>query len=164
METPWLSPDELHAWRSFSDLTLVMEDTLDQQLRHDSGLSHLNYSVLVFLSEAPEHRLRMTDLAEHLKIARTRLSYTVARMEEAGWVRREDSPGDKRAQLAVLTDAGMAKLEAAAPGHVALVRATIFDRLTPEQARAFGEACAIVLAGLTGPERPALPNDLPWRR
>ncbi|MFJ3772020.1 hypothetical protein ACIPX0_10005 [Streptomyces sp. NPDC090075] len=67
METPWLSADELRAWRAFRDLTLVMEDTLDQQLRHDSGPSHLQYSVLVFLSEAPEGRLRMTDLAENLK-------------------------------------------------------------------------------------------------
>ncbi|MEX3100728.1 MULTISPECIES: MarR family winged helix-turn-helix transcriptional regulator [unclassified Streptomyces] len=164
MQPRWLSAQELRIWRSFSDLSLVMEDALDQQLRHDSGMSHLNYSMLVILSEQPERRLRMTDLAEKLRIARTRLSYTVARMEEEGWVRREDSPGDKRAQLAVLTEAGMAALAEAAPGHVALVRATVFDRLTPEQARAFGEACAIVLAGMTGPERPALPVDLPWRR
>ncbi|MFM9612013.1 MarR family transcriptional regulator [Streptomyces sp. V2] len=164
MQPRWLSAQELRIWRSFSDLSLVMEDALDQQLRHDSGMSHLNYSMLVILSEQPEKRLRMTDLAEKLRIARTRLSYTVARMEEEGWVRREDSPGDKRAQLAVLTEAGMAALAEAAPGHVALVRATVFDRLTPEQARAFGEACAIVLAGMTGPERPALPVDLPWRR
>ena len=141
MQPRWLSAQELRIWRSFSDLSLVMEDALDQQLRHDSGMSHLNYSMLVILSEQPEKRLRMTDLAEKLRIARTRLSYTVARMEE-----------------------GMTALEEAAPGHVALVRATVFDRLTPEQARAFGEACAIVLAGMTGPERPALPVDLPWRR
>ncbi|MFM9442884.1 MarR family winged helix-turn-helix transcriptional regulator [Streptomyces acidiscabies] len=164
MQPRWLSAQEQHVWRSFSDLSLVMEDALDQQLRHDSGMSHLNYSVLVILSEQPERRLRMTDLAEQLRIARTRLSYTIARMEEEGWVRREDSPGDKRAQLAVLTEAGATALAEAAPGHVALVRATVFDRLTPEQARAFGEACTIILAGMTGPERPALPVDLPWRR
>ncbi|MET8978216.1 MarR family transcriptional regulator [Streptomyces sp. NPDC004539] len=164
MQPRWLSAQEMRTWRSFSDLSLVMEDTLDQQLRHDSGMSHLTYSVLVFLSELPEQRLRMTDLAEKLRISRTRLSYTIARMEEEGWVRREDSPGDKRAQLAVLTEAGTAALTEAAPGHVELVRSAVFDRLTPEQAQAFGEACAIVLAGLTGPERPALPVDLPWRR
>ncbi|QNP74277.1 MarR family transcriptional regulator [Streptomyces roseirectus] len=164
MQPRWLSAQEQRTWRSFSDLSLVLEDALDRQLRHDAGMSHLNYSVLVFLSEAPEQRLRMTDLAENLRIARTRLSYTIARMEEEGWVRREESPGDRRAQLAVLTEAGMTALEEAAPGHVALVRSVVFDRLTPEQARAFGEACAIVLAGLTGPERPALAVDLPWRR
>ncbi|KND30208.1 MarR family winged helix-turn-helix transcriptional regulator [Streptomyces acidiscabies] len=164
MQPRWLSAQEQRTWRSFSDLSLVMEDALDQQLRHDSGMSHLNYSVLVILSELPEQRLRMTDLAEKLRIARTRLSYTIARMEEEGWVRREDSPGDKRVQLAVLTEAGVTALAEAAPGHVALVRTTLFDRLTPEQTRAFGEACAIVLAGMTGPERPALPVDLPWRR
>jgi len=164
MQHRWLSAQEMRTWRSFVSLGLVMEDALDQQLRHDSGMSHLNYSVLVFLSEAPERRLRMTDLAENLRIARTRLSYTIARMAEEGWVRREECPDDKRAQLAVLTDAGLAALEAAAPGHVEFVRSAVFGRLTPEQAQAFGEACAIVLAGLTGPERPALPVDLPWRR
>lgn len=96
---------------------------------------------MVFLSEAPERRLRMTDLAEQLKIARTWLSYNVSRMEERGWVRREDAPGDGRAQLAVLTDEGLAALEQAAPGHAAIVRAAVLDRLTPEQARAFGEVC-----------------------
>lgn len=93
---------------------------------------------MVFLSEAPERRLRMTDLAGQLKIARTRLSCTVSRMEERGWVRREDAQGDGRAQLAVLTDEGLTALEQAAPGHVATVRAAVFDRLTP--------------------------TDLPWRR
>ncbi|WP_329257461.1 MarR family winged helix-turn-helix transcriptional regulator [Streptomyces pseudovenezuelae] len=164
MQRPWLTPQELRAWRAYRDLTLVLDDALDQQLRRESGLSHLSYSVLVFLSEAPERRLRMTDLAAELKIARTRLSYTVSRMEEAGWVRREDSAGDKRAQMAVLTDVGLAVLEDAAPGHAAMVRAAVFDRLTPEQVHAFGEACEIILAGLTGPDRPTLPTELPWRR
>ncbi|MER7479094.1 MarR family transcriptional regulator [Streptomyces sp. NPDC126510] len=164
MEPRWLTPDEQRTWRAYRDLSLVLEDALDQQLRHEADLSHLNYSVLVFLSEAPEQRLRMTDLAEQLKIARTRLSYTVSRMQERGWVRRVDAPGDGRVQLAVLTDEGLSALERAAPGHVATVRAAVFDRLTPEQASAFGEACEILLAGLTGPGRPASSSGLPWRR
>ncbi|WP_405623309.1 MarR family winged helix-turn-helix transcriptional regulator [Streptomyces sp. NBC_00076] len=164
MEPRWLSPEEQRAWRAYRDLSLVLEDVLDQQLRHKADLSHLYYSVMVFLSEAPERRLRMTDLAEQLKIARTRLSYTVSRMAERGWVRREDAPGDGRAQLALLTAEGLTALEQAAPSHVATVRAAVFDRLTPEQARAFGEACELILNGLTGPDRPAFPADLPWRR
>jgi DNA-binding MarR family transcriptional regulator len=149
---------------ALQDLSLLLEDTLDQQLRHDAGLSHLHYSVMVFLSEAPRQRLTMTELAEHLKVARSRLSYTISRMEDEGWVRREGSPGDKRSQLAVLTDEGAAALERAAPGHVAIVRAAVFDRLRPEQVQAFGEVCKTILAGLTGPDRPAVSADLPWRR
>ncbi|MDX2682160.1 MarR family winged helix-turn-helix transcriptional regulator [Streptomyces soliscabiei] len=164
MEPRWLTADQQHAWRAYRDLSVLLEDTLDQHLRRDAGISHLNYSVMVFLSEAPERRLRMTDLAERLKIARTRLSYVVGRMESEGWVRREDCPGDKRSQLATLTDEGMRVMERAAPGHVAFVQAAVFDRLTPEQASVFGEACEIILTGLTGPDRPSAGTDLPWRR
>lgn len=164
MEPRWLTAEEQHVWRAYRDLSLLLEDTLDQQLRHDAGLSHLHYSVLVFLSEAPERRLRMTDLAEHLKVARSRLTYVISRMVDEGWVCREGSPGDKRGQLAVLTDAGMAVLGRAAPGHVATVRAAVFDRLSPEQVHAFGEVCRTVLVGLTGPDRPIASTDLPWRR
>ncbi|MEV5714594.1 MarR family transcriptional regulator [Amycolatopsis mediterranei] len=163
METRWLTTEEQRVWRAYRDLSLLLEDTLDQRLRNDAGLSHLYYSVLVFLSEAPERRLRMTDLAEHLKVARSRLTYTISRMQDEGWVRREGSPGDKRGQLAVMTDAGMALLERAAPGHVATVRTAVFDRLSPDQVRTFGEVCETILTGLTGPDRPADAN-LPWRR
>jgi DNA-binding MarR family transcriptional regulator len=164
MEPRWLTPEEQRAWRAYRDLSLMLEDTLDQQLRHEADCSHLHYSVMVFLSEAPERRLRMTDLAEHLKIARTRLSYTIGRMEERGWVRREAAPRDGRTQLAVLTPEGLKTLEQAAPGHVATVRAAVFDRLTPEQVNTLGDVCEIILDGLTDSDRGATPANLPWRR
>ena len=88
METRWLDDGEHRAWRAYRALTLLMEDTLDRQLRRDAGISHLYYSVLVFLTEAPGGRLRMTDLAEALKIARSRLTYTISRMADDGLVRR----------------------------------------------------------------------------
>ncbi|QFU91692.1 MarR family winged helix-turn-helix transcriptional regulator [Amycolatopsis sp. YIM 10] len=162
MKPRWLTAEEQRTWRAYRDLSLLLEDTLDQQLRHDAGLSHLYYSVLVFLSEAPDRRLRMTDLAEQLKVARSRLTYVIGRMVGEGWVCREGNSGDKRGQLAVLTDVGMAVLENAAPGHAATVRATVFDRLTPEQVHAFGEACETILAGLTDPDGPI--TNPPWRR
>ena len=164
MEPRWLTAEEQRVWRAYRGLSVLLEDTLDQQLRHDTGLSHLYYSVLVFLSDEPEQRLRMTDLAERLKVARSRLTYVISRMADEGWVRREGSPGDKRGQLAVLTDTGRTVLEQAAPGHVATVRAAVFDRLSPEQVRAFGEICETILDGLTGPDRPNAAADLPWRR
>jgi DNA-binding MarR family transcriptional regulator len=164
VEPRWLSAEEQRVWRAYRDLSLLLEDTLDQQLRHDTGLSHLYYSVLVFLSEAREQRLRMTDLAERLTVVRSRLTYVISRMVDEGWVRREGSPGDKRGQLAVLTDAGKTVLEHAAPGHVATVRAVVFDRLNPEQVRALGEICETILGGLTGPDRVTAATDLPWRR
>ncbi|WP_207312167.1 MarR family winged helix-turn-helix transcriptional regulator [Lentzea alba] len=122
METRWLDDGEHRAWRAYRALTLLMEDTLDQQLRRDAGISHMYYSVLVFLTEAPGGRLRMTDLAEALKIARSRLTYTISRMADDGLVRREGDPSDRRGQFAVVTAVGRSTLERAAPGHVATVR------------------------------------------
>ena len=83
-------------------------------------------------------------------------------MADDGLVCREGDPGDRRGQLAIVTEAGLSTLERAAPGHVATVRAAVFDRLDAEQIRVFGEVCEIVLSGLSGPDRPA--RDLPWRR
>ena len=77
--------------------------------------------------------MRMTDLAASLKITRSRLNYAVTRLDRDDWVRREQSGADRRGQFAVLTAEGMAALERAVPGHVATVRAMVFDRLSPEQ-------------------------------
>ncbi|MGW7657560.1 MarR family winged helix-turn-helix transcriptional regulator, partial [Streptomyces tendae] len=125
----------------------------------DAGMPHVYYGLLVKLSWAPRHRMRMTELAEAAKITRSRLSHAVARMEKDGWVRREDCPDDKRGQNAVLTDKGLKVLQDTAPGHVTAVRTAIFDRLTPEQAAQFGAACRIIADGL----QPA-GADLPWLR
>jgi DNA-binding MarR family transcriptional regulator len=90
----------------------------------------------------------MSELAGARGSSRSRLSHAVARLEDVGWVRRRTCPTDKRGSFAVLTDAGFAALEAAAPGHVTAVREKLFDALTPEQVTALGEISKAILAGL----------------
>ncbi|ANP55962.1 DNA-binding MarR family transcriptional regulator [Streptomyces griseochromogenes] len=164
MTTRWLTPEEQRAWRAYIAASQLLEDAIDRQLQQEAGMPHLFYSVLANLSEAPDRRLRMTDLAEKLKITRSRLTYAVTRLERDGLVRREDSCQDKRSSLAVLTDAGTAVLERTAPGHVETVRATLFDRLTPEQVRQLEEICTGITRGLQGDEAEAGAGDVPWRR
>jgi DNA-binding MarR family transcriptional regulator len=77
--------------------------------------------------------MRMSELADRTRSSRSRLSHAVARLEERGWVVREDCPTDRRGQIANLTEAGFSVLVNAAPGHVASVRGFIIDLLTPEQ-------------------------------
>jgi DNA-binding MarR family transcriptional regulator len=144
----WLSAEEQLVWRSFIETTQMLTDRLDQELQRDSGIPHTYYEVLVRLSEVPDRRLRMSALADRSLSSRSRLSHAVARLEQNGWVRRELCATDRRGQLAVLTDAGFAALEAAAPGHVEGVRRHLLDRLTPDQVRQLGEICAAVAAGL----------------
>ncbi|MEV4433948.1 MarR family transcriptional regulator [Streptomyces sp. NPDC049555] len=158
-EPRWLTDAEQETWRAYQHASTLLEDYLDRQLQRDAGMPHVYYGLLVQLSEAPRRRMRMTELAQHAKITRSRLSHAVARLEKNGWVRREECPSDKRGQLAVLTDEGFAMLSASAPGHVDAVRAAIFDRLTPDQAAHFGEICRIIATGL----EPA-GGDVPWLR
>ncbi|MCF0091747.1 MULTISPECIES: MarR family winged helix-turn-helix transcriptional regulator [unclassified Micromonospora] len=131
--TRWLDPDEQRTWRAFLAASRALMDTLDRELQRDAGMPHAYYEILVRLSEAPGRQLRMSDLADAAGSSRSRLSHAVARLEAAGWVRREDCPTDRRGQIAVLTDDGFATLAAAAPGHVEGVRRHLFDPLSPAQ-------------------------------
>lgn len=133
--TRWLNPDEQRTWRAFLAASRALLDTLDRELQRDAAMPHAYYEILVRLSEAPNRTQRMSDLAEATSSSRSRLSHAVARLEEHGWVRREDCPTDRRGQLAVLTDTGFDVLAAAAPGHVEGVRSHLFDPLTPDQVR-----------------------------
>src|SRR3712207_3156167 len=127
----WLSADEQLAWRAWMYSTLLLQDRLDRDLTHQSGISHAYYEILVQLSEAPDRALRMSELAERCLSSRSRLSHAVSRLEERGWVRRQVCAEDGRGQLAVLTDEGFAALAAAAPIHVESVRVHLFDQLSP---------------------------------
>ncbi|WP_018547446.1 MarR family winged helix-turn-helix transcriptional regulator [Streptomyces sp. LaPpAH-108] len=164
MTTRWLTPEEQRAWRAYLAASRLLEDAIDRQLQQDAGMPHLFYSVLATLSEAPDRRLRMTDLAEQLKITRSRLTYAVTRLERDGLVRREDCASDRRSSLAVLTEEGTSVLERTAPGHVGTVRATLFGRLDPEQVRQLEEICAEVARGLQGEEAGGTAEEVPWRR
>jgi DNA-binding MarR family transcriptional regulator len=138
----WLDTDEQRAWRAWLYSAQLLQDRLDRELIHATGISHAYYEILVALSETPDRRMRMSELADRCLSSRSRLSHAVARLEERGWVRRQVCEEDGRGQLAVLTDEGFAALEAAAPIHVESVRTHLFDQLTPEQVqnvRDFGE-------------------------
>jgi DNA-binding MarR family transcriptional regulator len=135
-EPRWLDAEEQKAWRAWLYSSLLLQDRLDRELTHETGISHAYYEILVALSEAPERMLRMSELADRCLSSRSRLSHAVSRLEERGWVRRQVCPDDGRGQLAVLTEEGFAALEAAAPVHVESVRTHLFDQLSPAQVTA----------------------------
>ena len=135
-EPRWLDAEEQQAWRAWLYSSLLLQDRLDRELTHRTGISHAYYEILVQLSEAPDRMLRMSELADRCLSSRSRLSHAVSRLEERGWVRRQVCPDDGRGQLAVLTDEGFQALEAAAPVHVEGVRSHLFDQLSPDQVAA----------------------------
>src|SRR3954467_10215762 len=133
VETRWLDPEEQKVWRAWLYSSSLLHDRLDRELTHQTGIPPAYYEILVALSEAPGRAMRMSELADRCLSSRSRLSHAVSRLEERGRGRREGCESDGRGQLAVLTDAGFAALEAAAPVHVTGVRTHLFDQLSPQQ-------------------------------
>jgi DNA-binding MarR family transcriptional regulator len=154
-DTPWLTAREQRAWRAYLAATRLLSAELDRELQRDAGIPHTYYEILVRLSETPGRSLRMSELAELSDSSRSRLSHAVARLEEAGWVRRETCETDRRGNFAILTDQGFTALEAAAPGHVAAVRRHLIDLLTPEQLIHLEQIMGAVLASLRDSADPA---------
>lgn len=147
-EPRWLSDEEQRSWRALQEMTAALDRRLGDDLAAHSGLSAADYGVLVCLSEAPDGQLRARDIAAALAWEKSRLSHHLTRMEGRGLVERRECPTDARGAFVVLTPAGRAAIEAAAPRHVEDVRRWVVDVLTPAQLAALGEACEVVLARL----------------
>ena len=134
----WLTASELDSWLSLARLMTWLPWSIDQQLQRDADLSMVEYQVLAMLSDRPEWTMRMSALAEVTNASLSRLSHLVKRLEGRGFVRREPDPADGRFTNAILTEEGFEVLAAAAPAHVAHVRALVIDALSPEQLRRLG--------------------------
>ncbi|OLR92339.1 MarR family winged helix-turn-helix transcriptional regulator [Actinokineospora bangkokensis] len=146
--TRWLSEQEQRTWRGLMRVSTLLDAGLNRELQRSSGLSRSDYQVLVQLSETPDGRARAFEVGEELQWEQSRVSHHLARMQRRGLVAREDCPTDRRGAYVVLTAAGRAAIEKAAPAHVESVRRMVFDGLTPEQVANLGEAITAVLAQL----------------
>ena len=124
---------EQRCWRTFIESSWALHTRLEEELRAATGLSLNDYHVLVVLSEAPDRRLRMGELAGRLVFSPSRVTYQISSMVKRGLVRKQSCPKDGRGQEALLTDEGMAALEAAAPMHLITVRESFIDLLDDEE-------------------------------
>jgi len=123
----------MRAWRAFLAASTSVAAVLNHELEADAGISMHEYEILVRLSEASDHQLRMSTLAEHVSHSRSRLTHTVGRLEKAGYVERASCAADKRGVNCRLTEAGLDFLRTAAPIHLDGVRRHVVDRFTHEQ-------------------------------
>ncbi|MFG1928054.1 MarR family winged helix-turn-helix transcriptional regulator [Cryptosporangium sp. NPDC048952] len=159
-EPPWLSPDELKTWLTLFSLLVRLPGALDSQLQRDAGMNLFEYSLLAGLSEAPDRQMRMSLLADISQGSLPRLSQAIGRLEKRGWVRRSPDPDDGRYTLATLTDEGLEKVLATAPGHVTEVRRLIFDPLTKAQPRQLHDIGGRIMRTID-PDGP-YPGDRPY--
>ncbi|MEU1808569.1 MarR family winged helix-turn-helix transcriptional regulator [Micromonospora aurantiaca (nom. illeg.)] len=149
-EPRWLDEQEDRAWRGYRRMRRLLDLELARELMQDAGLSEPDYDVLSDLSETPEQRLRLSELADRMLWSRSRLSHHISRMQQRGLVTREECATDGRGSVVVLTPAGRRAVEAAAPGHVAAVRRHLIDRLTPAEVSALGTLSQRVIDHLAG--------------
>ena len=96
-------------------------------------VSPVEFEVLMRLARSPQNRLRMTDLAGQTSLSTSGVTRVVDRMDRGGLIRREACPNDRRSSFAVITDAGLARLDEILPGHLELVQRWFIDQLTPDQ-------------------------------
>jgi DNA-binding MarR family transcriptional regulator len=124
-----LSPDEEAVARALGRVIIVVPRAIDADLMREQRLTLNEYSALMHLSEAPERRLRMSELAAECDVSLSGMTRIVGRLEADGLIERVQCAEDARGSNAVLTDAGLARLEEAYPSHLASVRRHVIDHL-----------------------------------
>ena len=127
------TPAELAVWRSYIETAEAVRRTLGSDFQTTSGISPGDYGVLLALSEAPDHRLRSSELADVVGWERSRLSHHLRRMEERDLIARRSVDGDSRGAAVELTDTGASTFRRSSASHLRLVREVFVDAFTPEQ-------------------------------
>jgi DNA-binding MarR family transcriptional regulator len=149
MATRWLTAAEQASWRNYiltaNDLAAALEADISPH-----GITMGDYEVLVWLSEAEDNRMRMCDLANSLQLSPSGLTRRLDGMVKNGWVERASCASDRRVMYAHLTADGRAKMDSAAPTHVASVRRLVLDPLGPEGVEQLGELFGKVRSHLLG--------------
>ena len=146
MYSVWLTEEQQKVWRGYLEMASRLQTAMHRQLQQDCELSLADYDVLVALSERGP--MRINELAEVLGWEQSRLSHQLRRMRGRDLVDRHGSGDDRRGATVELTSAGRAALEAAAPGHVELVRSMVFDEMSTAQLRALSSWIGLVTSRL----------------
>src|SRR3989440_4679234 len=145
MTEEYLSEKHLAAWRAFLKAHATIIDRIDRDLAtaHRPPLS--SYDVLIELYEAPEHRLRMHELAERVVLSRSGLTRLVDRLETEGLLTRDRCGTDRRGAYAVITEQGIAALRRAWPIYARGISQYFAQWLTPEEAQLLESALGRIL-------------------
>ncbi|MEU6198686.1 MarR family winged helix-turn-helix transcriptional regulator [Streptomyces sp. NPDC047061] len=158
-----LNDDEERLWRALQRMLVALPRALDDDLLCATGLSLTQYIVLANLSEADGNSMRMTELATAAALSASRITRVVENLRDQGLVTKRRHCTDARGYVAELTDAGMLRLAAAYPAHLASARRRVMDQLDPALVQRLAEQMKSVADPLASPcergpghrERPA---------
>lgn len=146
--TNWLSEEQQQVWRAWLRLNRELPAALGRHMHENSSLSMADFEVLVALTDVPDGRLRISELASGMNWERSRVSHQLRRMEARGLVDRAGCPDDGRGSFVGITSTGRRAIEQAAPEHVEEVRRVFVDVLTPEELEQLGRINAKLLDAL----------------
>jgi DNA-binding MarR family transcriptional regulator len=127
---PGLSAEQLGTYFALMEVSSLLQYAVDEHLRADGDLSYVQFQILARLVDAPEGRLRMTDLADGVVYSRSGLTYQAGLLDKRGLITRSPSPDDERSVMVTVTDAGRALIAHVLPGHVDRVRQLLFEPMT----------------------------------
>lgn len=133
-----LTPTELAAWRGLLRMHARLVRELDMALQSRDGITLSEYEVLIYLADAPDGRMRMTELASALVVTQSGVTRIVDRLARDGLVGRERCEEDRRGWYAAITDAGRALLERARPAHRDDVRERFLRHFSPAELELLG--------------------------
>jgi DNA-binding MarR family transcriptional regulator len=148
MATKWLTPAEMAAWRTYIETSGDLLRAIEKDLA-PSGLDRGDYQLLAMLSEAPDQRLRMCDLADSLRLTRSGLTRRMDGVLKKKFVTRVQSEEDGRAAYASLTPKGFDLLKQVAPEHLDSVRRLMIDLLSPAEIKAIASAFSKISKNLS---------------
>ncbi|MEY2610963.1 MAG: MarR family transcriptional regulator [Acidimicrobiia bacterium] len=137
----WLDPEEMKAWRLYITTSVDLMKALEEDVRQ-FGLTMGDYQLLAMISEAPDRRLRMCDLADQLRLSRSGLTRRMEGVLTNSWVARVQDDADRRVAYAELTTKGWNLLRKVAPIHLDSVRRLMIDHLSRSEIKAIGNAFA----------------------
>ena len=143
----WLNDAEMKAWRGFVTTSPDLMNAIERDLGV-FGLDAGDYQLLAMLSEATDHRLKMCDLADTLRLSRSGLTRRMDGVVKAKYVERIQDKDDRRVSFAHLTTKGYEFLKKVAPLHLRDVRSRMIDLLNESEIKALGSAFAKINAHL----------------
>ncbi len=145
MNEKQLSEQHLAAWRAFLKAHSIIIDRIERDLLVAKRPSLSTYDVLIELYEAPEHRLRMHELAERVVLSRSGLTRLVDRLEAEGLLIRDRSVADRRGAYAVITGQGIEALQQTWPIYSKGIAEYFARSLTLEEAQFLESAFTLIL-------------------
>ena len=141
-----INDSEQLAWRNFLLAHGRLLARLDADLVSECDMTLAEYEVLLHLSEAPDHKLRMNELADLARLSPSGLTRRFDALVRRGWVLRERCDDDRRGVMASLTKDGLKQLKAAMPVHDRGESEYFFNVLDAKQVKVLGEAMNKVAA------------------